>query len=476
MPPDSTLSAPAAPPPGRNPICSAEAETGVLGSILLDADRVLDFCAIRKIRPESFYIKQHQIIYAAIEQMAREGRQVDCLTLAERLDVAGRLREIGGVDYLTRLMDTTPTAAHAEYYLDLVRDKQILRVIVDRARQAEQACYAGAEPADALLDRIEQSFLDIGENRDDIIPAWSDTVKDAVHTLDRILETKKGISGIPTGFRDLDALTMGFHKGDMIVLAARPSMGKTSLAMNIAENIALGEVSDHQARPVAIFSLEMSREQLVMRMLCSQARVPSRDISKGFIDNRVHSELVGAADRLSRAPIFLDDTAGLDIAQLRGRARQLRKKHAIEFIIIDYLQMLRSHLGRSESRQQEIADVSNNIKAMAKELRVPVLVLSQLNRSPEIRDRSGKPRLSDLRDSGSIEQDADVVGLLRRPCKYDDKADVDKALAIIEIAKQRNGPTGEFNLHFDDRITRFFDAAPSYMADDHAPNDAGSDE
>lgn len=220
------------------------------------------------------------------------------------------------------------------------------------------------------------------------------------------------------------------------------------------------------------FSLEMSREQLVMRMLCSQARVPSREIAKGLITAQQHAELVGAADRLIRAPIYLDDTAGLDVAQLRGRARQLRNKHGIEFIVIDYLQMLRSHLGRSESRQQEIADVSNNIKAMAKELHVPVLVLSQLNRSPEIRDRSGKPRLSDLRDSGSIEQDADVVGLLRRPCKYEDKdADVDQTLAIVDIAKQRNGPTGEVRFHFDERITRFFDAAPSYMADEHAASE-----
>ncbi len=438
----------------------------MLGSILLDAERVLDACAIRKITPESFYLKQHRAIYEAIEKMAAENRRVDCLTLAERLETAGKLKEVGGVEYLTRLMDATPTAAHAEYYLDLLRDKHILRTIVARARDAEQNCYTSQEPADILLDRIEQSFLDISENRDSLLPPWSDTVKDAVHTLDRILETKQGITGIPTGFRDIDDLTMGFHKGDMIVLAARPSMGKTSLAMNIAENVALGEVSDHKPRPVAVFSLEMSREQLVMRMLCSQARVPSRDISRGFINNQKHADLVGAADRLMRAPIYLDDTAGLDIAQLRGRARQLWKKYAIEFIVIDYLQLLRSQHGRSENRQQEIADVSSNIKAMAKELHLPVLVLSQLNRSPEIRDRSGKPRLSDLRDSGSIEQDADVVALLYRPSKYDKKNEEDKNLALLDFDKQRNGPTGSIKLHFDDTITRFFDAAPAYMADE----------
>jgi replicative DNA helicase len=461
----------------RKPLFNEDAERGVLGSILLDWLKVMDYCVENQLTPDSFYLRTHQAIYETLQAMNEARKPIDVLTVAERLKAQGRLDEIGGMPFLNQLLDAIPTAAHAEYYVDLVRQQHLLRRIVDCARQAETECYTSDENADQVLAKVEQDFFDISEERHSGIGSWSQGVKETIDMIDRIHRTGKGLSGIATGYKDLDEKTLGLHNGDMIVLAARPSMGKTSLAMNIAEHVALGKFDE--PRPVCIFSLEMAREQLILRMLGSHARIPAHSIAGGFATDAQFGLLVQAADVLSKAPIFLDDSGGLDILELRARARRMKKKEQIGLFIVDYLQLLHSKEHRREGRQAEIAAISGALKNMAKELRVPVLVLSQLNRAPEAKEREGKPRLADLRESGAIEQDADVVCLLRRPGLYRDEAkeDADDAsLAVLHIAKQRNGPTGEINLTFLEDIMRFENHADAARYGQGAPPPAAGNQ
>jgi replicative DNA helicase len=391
--------------------------------------------------------------------MSRTGLAIDVLTVAERMRSSGRLDEAGGPVFLDGLVDSTPTAAHAEYYIDIVRQKDILRSIIACSRDAERECYESDDTADGILSRTEQAFLNITERQHGSVTAWPDAVRGTMEHVEKILTSGRGITGVSTGYANLDAKLHGMRPGEMIVLAARPSMGKTSLAMNIAENVALGVGDpDKTPRNVGVFSLEMSQESLVLRMLCSHARVKSFDLTRGFVTKQAHGALARSASILGKVGMFVDDTGGLDVMELRARARRLKRKHNVALIVVDYLQLLHSRDRAREGRQNEIAHVSGNLKAMAKELKVPVLVLSQLSRAPEQRDKSGKPKLSDLRDSGAIEQDADVVCMLRRPCKYpDDEEAADERLAVVDVAKQRNGPTGEVRLNFEDEYTRFFD-------------------
>ena len=463
----------------RRPIFNEEAEMGVLGSILFDAQKVVDFCVEKQISADSFYLRHHQLIYSTMLEMNRSSRPIDVLTLSERLQARGILEEVGGPPYINRLLDSTPTAAHAEYYIDLVRQQCLLRRIIDCARNSENECYTSLEEADAVLAKVEQDFFNISEERHASMVPWNQAVKETMVTVENILNSKKGISGIPTGFRDLDEKLLGLHPEEMVIIAARPSMGKTSLAMNIVENVALGR-NGSQPRPVGIFSLEMSRESLILRLLGSHARISVHDIARGFLTDKNHRLLASAADIFSKAPIFLDDTGGLDILELRARARRMKKKYDISLFVIDYLQLLHCRERSREGRQNEISSISGSLKNMAKELKVPVLVISQLNRAPEARDREGRPRLADLRDSGSIEQDADAVCLLRLPSKYRDETN-DKSESVydeaeeakIDVAKQRNGPTGEINLTFLKQIMRFESAAP--VSSGETASDAASE-
>jgi replicative DNA helicase len=387
--------------------------------------------------------------------MAHEGRPIDLLTVGDRLRDLGKLDEVGGSVFLERLVDSTPTAAHSEYYIDMVRQKFLLRMIIDRARESIDHCYACEEDADVILGRTEQAFFDITEMQRTSVLPWHELVKAAVGEIEQIFSSKRGLTGVSTGYHDLDKLLMGFQPTDMIILAARPSMGKTSLALNIAENVALGR-SCPEPMPVAVFSLEMSKEQLVRRMICCRAEVPMLKLSGGYLSQQYHGNLIQAADMLTKAPIYLDDTAGLEVLELRSRARRMKRKHDIQLIVIDYLQMLHFPQYAKEGRQRETAAISGALKAMAKELRVPVLVLSQLSRAPEQRSDQAKPRLSDLRDSGAIEQVADVVLMLRRPARYeDDPEHDDERLAYVEVAKHRNGPCGIVKLNFEAEYTRF---------------------
>lgn len=441
----------------RVPPHSEEAERGVLGSILMDASRVVDLATERQIRPDSFYIPAHRILYEHIFDLHDKGRPVDLLTVGDRLRDAGQLDLIGGRAALESLVDSCPTSAHAEYYIDIVRQKFLLRRVIDSSREAIEKCYKAEESADLILDQAEQHLFDISNDQRRSAVPWSVAVKESMAHIEKIFETKSGLTGLATGFTDLDKITSGLQPADMVIIAARPSMGKTSLAMNIAENVAMGVGPDHAPKAVAIFSLEMPRESLVRRMLCSRAGIGGQVLRGGYVSREVHGRLVAAANDLTSAPIYVDDSAGLDAVELRARARRLKKKNNVELIVIDYLQMLNYAEKSGEGRQRETAAISGALKAMAKELRVPVLVLSQLSRAPETRDaKSAIPKLSDLRDSGSIEQDADVVMLLRRPSRYKDDPEVnDTNLAIVDIAKHRNGPTAEIRMNFIGETTRF---------------------
>jgi replicative DNA helicase len=385
---------------------------------------------------------------------------------------AGTLEKSGGPLFLDGLIEATPTSAHAEYYIDIVRQKYLLRTIIDKARRAEAACFADSgSDASAVLSAVEQSFFDIGADlQRGTVTRWGDAVLAVMQQVEHFLTAKDGVNGLATGFRNLDKMLGGMRPSNMIILAARPSMGKTSLAMNIAQNVALGRgMSDKRPRAVAVFSLEMSKEELVLRMLCTEAQVSMSQVTSGMIGRYQdeHNRLIEASKRLSKAPIYIDDSAGLDINEIRARARRMKKKFGIDLVVIDYLQLLHSDEYAKQGRQVEISTVSGGIKSMAKELKVPVLCLSQLSRATETRDKLGKPKLSDLRDSGSIEQDADVVLLLRRPCKYpDDDESGDPTLAIVDVAKSRNGPThDDVRFNFIDKFTLFQDRDESYRSD-----------
>ena len=465
---------PSAAPSLRVPPHSAEAERGVLGSILLDAatdSRVLDLCTENGITPESFFSPANCLLFETLVEMSRAAATIDPLTLNERLRTLNRLDDVGGTAYIQALIDETPTAAHAEYYINIVRQKHLLRAVISCARDAERRCFDEAVSADLILGEVEQQFLGIADRREGTGLTWNQAIGNTMGHIDRLFSLGPGgVSGLPTGFANLDKKLKGLRNGEMIVLAARPSMGKTSLAMNIAECVALGKdiygrpMKGDNARPhpVAVFSLEMSTESLAMRMLCGFAGVPGFQIDQGLINpKKINQQLTRAASELGKAPIYVDDTGGLDVMDMRARARRMKKRYKIELVVIDYLQLCNCREFAKQGRQIETSQISGQVKAMAKELNLPVIVLSQLSRAPEQRgDKTNRPKLSDLRDSGAIEQDADVALLLRRPCKAQgDPEYEDKRLAIVDVAKHRNGPTGEVRLDFDDGLTRFGDRA-----------------
>jgi replicative DNA helicase len=455
----------------RLPPHSPEAEQGVLGCVLLAPNECLGECVSKfKTGEEVFYDLRHQTIFSTLVEMYDQRQAIDLITLQQRLKDKQLLEQVGGINYLMTLPDTVPSATNLTYYLDIVHQKYILRKMIQTCTTIVGRLYEHEGEVDQLLDEVERDVLRVSEER---IEATSSTIKQLVHkaisTIEEFHARKGVLSGIATGYADLDKLTSGLHPGEMIVIAARPSMGKTSLAMNIAEHAA----ADRKL-PVGVFSLEMTAESLVMRILCSRSRVNLRSVREGFLAERDFPKLTNAAGSLSVAPLFIDDTASLSILQLRARARRLWQQYGIKLFIIDYLQLLHSTSRRAENRQQEIADISGGIKALAKELNVPVVVLSQLNREPERRERGAKPRLSDLRESGAIEQDADVVGLLYKESKSDSDDDEssggDEQEAVpmnLLIAKQRNGPTGDVNLMFLRPFTRFESAAK--VSDEDVP-------
>ena len=444
----------------RLPPHSVEAEQGVLGCVLLSPHDCLGHCVEKFTSgPEVFYDLRHRAIYEVLIEMYDRKDAIDLITVQQTLKDRHQLEGVGGLAYIASLPDAVPSAANLDYYLEIVREKFVLRQMISTCTEVVSRAYEHQGEVEALLDEVERDILKIsGDRVSTSSPTMKELVHRAIHHIEMYHQRQGQLGGIATGFIDLDKMSDGLHEGEMIVIAARPSMGKTSLVMNIAEHVAV------QLRlPVGVFSLEMTSESLVMRMMSSLARVNARAIRDGFLAERDFAKLTTAAGQLAKAPLFIDDSSGLSILQLRAKARRLHQQHGIKVFIIDYLQLLHSTARRAENRQQEIADISNGIKALAKELKVPVIVLSQLNRELE-KDKNRKPRMSDLRESGSIEQDADLVALLYKPNVADEEdggptPDQEAVPVNLLIAKQRNGPTGDVCLTFLKSCTRFESAA-----------------
>ena len=460
------------------PPSNSEAERAVLGSILLhptsgSGDRVMDLCLTSKITPESFFDPRNKALYVTMLEMNRMSKPLDPLTLIEELTNTGKLDTIGGETYVMGLIDRVPVAAHAEHYIRIVRDKHLRRMLIDRASEVIGKCYDEGKFPDprVVLGEAEKSFLDVGGD-DSGTMAWGDAVNIGFRQIDKLFESRgNALEGLSTGLTHLDETLQGLKPSEMIVIAARPSVGKTSLAMNIAESCALGMSMNNvpikfdggKRHPVGVFSLEMPVEALSKRMIAGRAGINMWRLARNLVPTRekrdMTNALVAAAGELKQAPIYVDDTASLDVMDLRARARRMKKRFGIELIVIDYLQLCTCREASRQGRQIEVSMISQQIKAMAKELKIPVIVLSQLSRANEQRgDKFEKPKLSDLRDSGAIEQDADVVFLLRRPSRNkNDPESNDETLAIIDVAKNRNGETGEVRVNFVRECTRFFD-------------------
>ncbi len=450
----------------RLPPHAPDAEQGVLGCVLLSPNEAMGEC-LRLIRSgdEVFYDLRHQAIYSMLAQMYDARQPIDLITLQQRLRDAGQLEAVGGLMYLNQIADSVPSAANLEYYIEIVLEKHLLRRMLQTCTTVIGRVYEFEGDVPSLLDEVERDILRINEERErPETRSIKELVNSAITTIEELHARQGVLSGLGTGFADFDKMTTGLHKGEMVVIAARPSMGKTSLAMNIAEHVAI-----ELKLPVAVFSLEMTAESLVLRMMCSRAEVNLRDVREGFLAERDFPRLTQAAGEIAGAPLFVDDTSALSILQLRARARRIWQQHQIKLLVIDYLQLLHSETRRAkDNRQQEISEISAGIKALAKELEIPVIILSQLNREIE-KDKSRKPKLSDLRESGAIEQDADLVGLLYKPNADDEEGmprdDADGIEISLLIAKQRNGPTGDVPLVFLKRFTRFKAAAKVAAAD-----------
>ena len=461
----------------RAPPHSIEAEQGVLGCLLLAPDEGLQYClehlrtprqlakpktergrygTLRDSSTTFFYELKHQVIFEAMLEMNEAQQAVDLITLKQTLTDNNQLEAVGGVAYLSTLMDSVPSAANLEYYFSIVWDKYLLRKTVRTCTEIVREAYEHEGEVERLIDEVESRIQKISEERaGESSRTMKDLVTNAINRIEAYHNRKGEYSGIATGYKDWDDLTDGLHGGEMVVIAARPSMGKTSLAMNVVENVTL-----KQNVPVGVFSLEMTAEALVTRMIFSNARLNFAELRRGFMNERDFPRISSTAGKISKAPIYIDDTPGLSILQLRAKARRMHSQHGLKLIVIDYLQLLHSTTRRSmDNRQQEVAEISSGIKSLAKELDVPVVVLCQLNREME-REKNRKPRLSDLRESGAIEQDADFVGLLYRVFNEDgddvQASDESEGMSVnLLVAKQRNGPTGDVAMTFLKNFTRF---------------------
>jgi len=427
---------------------SLEAEASILSAILLNNDTLLDVIEI--LSPEDFYRSAHQKIFSGITELFKRNEPVDLVTLTNVLRELGQLEEIGGATYLAALVDDFPLAVNAQHYAKIVHDKASLRRLIEKANAIAKRCFEDRGNVDETIDFAERSVFEVSENK--IKPSFypiSKIIENSIDALEERQGNKALVTGVPTGFTKLDEKTAGFQRSDLIILAARPGMGKTALALNIARNAAV----DTNV-PVAIFSLEMSKEQLSMRMLSSEARIDSSRMRRGFISQEDWMQITDAACVLSEAPIYIDDAPDISALEIRAKARRLKMEKDIGLVVVDYLQLMRSHAA-AERRDLEISEISRSLKALAKEIDVPVLALSQLNRKLE--ERSDKrPMLSDLRESGALEQDADVVAFIYRDEEYNkDENNPNKGKAEILLAKQRNGPTGMAKLTFLNTYTRF---------------------
>ena len=443
----ASVSAPVSASAGRGMPESLEAEAAVLGSMILDRECIGQ--VIQLITSTAFYRPEHRDIYDALIGLYESNSHIDLVLLRDELKNRKKLKSIGGAEYLVRVVESVPSSASVEYYCEIIKNKSLLRELVQASSEILNDAYDDSGDVSTKLDIAEQKIFAVTEKKisGSVIP-----LQDLLQEAYDLIESRDGahITGLPTGYHELDDLLCGLQKSEMIIIAGRPSMGKTSFALNIAEHIG----ADH-GKPVVIFSLEMSKQQLVERFLCSRGRVDLQRVRKGTISTNEYERLRDACSELFHQPIFIDDTAGLTPLMIRAKCRRLKSQHDIQCVLIDYLQLMTLG-GKTESRQQEVSTMSRYLKALARELDIPVVVLSQLNRSPEGRE-GHRPRMSDLRESGSIEQDADVVMLLHREDYYHKGEEdwEDKNTAEIIIAKQRNGPTGSVKLYFESEFTRF---------------------
>lgn len=431
---------------------SLDAEKAVLGAILLD-NRLFDQAA-ELLTESDFYSEAHRRIFSRMEHLSAQSRAIDSVTLREELQKESQLDTIGGVAYIASLLDGVPRLANLEHYARIVKEKALLRKLIHSSNEILERSFSAEDDPSLLLEDAERAIFQISQERvKGGFQKLPDLLSATYKHIESLYERKEAITGIPTGFIQLDRMTSGFQPSDLVILAARPGMGKTSLALNIAQHAAVKE-----GKTVGLFSLEMSAEQLVLRLLCGEARVDSHKVRTGYLSKEDWNSLARAMSRLAQARIFIDDTPGISIVEMRSKGRRLMAEQGLDLLIVDYLQLMTAGgVGRrQESRQQEISLISRSLKGLAKELNVPVLALSQLSRAPEQRTGHHRPQLSDLRESGSIEQDADVVLFVYREDLYrKNEEEEDSNIAEIIIGKQRNGPTGTVHLVFVNQWTKF---------------------
>ncbi len=426
-----------------------EAERAVLGAILMDNETV--YTVMEILEPPAFYQPSHRLIFSTMLDLSERGEPIDIVTLVDRLRSAGSLDKAGGPDYIPTLADEVPTSAGVANYAKIVKEKAVLRNLIETSTEIVQDCFEAPGDVDQLLDEAERRIFAISEERiRSGFLSMKEIVKSSFKTIESLYEKKEHLTGVPTGFADIDELTSGFQPSDLIIIAGRPSMGKTAFCLNVAQYASM-----NKKLTVAVFSLEMAKEQLVMRMLCSEARIDAHRLRSGFLGQTDWPKLSTAAGRLADASIYIDDTPALSSMEMRAKTRRLKADKGLDLVIVDYLQLMSGRSTRSDNREQEISEISRSLKALAKELGVPVVALSQLNRGVESR-MDKRPILADLRESGAIEQDADVIIFIYRDEIYN-KESMEKGIAEIIIGKQRNGPVGVRKLTWLDKYTRFED-------------------
>jgi replicative DNA helicase len=455
----------------REPPFSLQAEVSVLGGLLIDPESMIRIEDV--VDDGMFYREAHRILFRAMRHLHEKKGGIDAVTVSDHLSGTGDLDRAGGREYLAELLDAVPTAANIQYHAQLVRDKALLRRLVDVSTRIIQDVYQPGEMSvEELVDQAESRIFQVAESHDRGGFVWiKDLLWEAFENIERLQSSGTGITGVPSGFKGLDQMTTGFHKGDLVIVAARPAMGKTSWVLNVAQNAAI----EHQ-KHVAVFSLEMSKEQLVHRLLCAEARVDALKLRTGRLSPSDYQRIGTAGAKLNTAPIWIDDSPGATVLEMRAKARRLKAEAGLDLLVVDYMQLMQGS-GRVENRQQEVSQISRGLKGLARELEVPLIALSQLSRGPEQRT-DHRPQLSDLRDSGSIEQDADVVMFLYRPEYYshdglDPEGNSLEGKAELIVGKQRNGPTGTRHLYFHKNYTRFDELAHEH--DEASPPGSGGD-
>ncbi len=445
----------------RTPPHNLEAEQSVLGAVFLEPTAFVQASEI--LIPEDFYRASHQLIFTAMMTLSERGEPIDVVTVTTFLNDRKQLGEVGGVSYLTELAESVPTAANVEYYSRIVEEKSTLRSLIRKATDIVTASFEKEDEVEDVLNDAEKSILEVsGRKNSGAFKNIKDVLIDVYDNIEQLHQQKGDVTGVPTGFMDLDRITSGFQRNDLIIIAARPSVGKTAFALNVAQNVAVKTDEN-----VAIFSLEMGADQLVQRMLCAEGNIDAQRLRNGQLQADDWSKLTMAMGSLSNAGIYIDDTPGVRVNEIRSKCRRLKQEHGLGMILIDYLQLIQGSGSSKENRQQEVSEISRALKGLARELEVPLIALSQLSRGVESR-QDKRPMMSDIRESGSIEQDADIVGFLYRDDYYDKETEKENIIEII-IAKQRNGPTGTVELAFVKEYNKFVDLDHRYGEGDIPP-------